>query len=302
MKEDLTAGEFASMTGLSAKALRLYAERGILNPASVDAESRYRYYARSQLRHGLTLDLLRRAQVPLSELVSASDFSFERWRQTVQLKRHFEDFFLAVAEHITTFDPADFTAHSCPTPAVDWVGVLIDLDIPEDAEGRIETFTGLAVDMPAVDSALDEALADLGVGHADMRWTAVPDTAVGSRGGQMLLARSGPARLDEASREFIAGQVRSRTGRDAIALTGTLPRRIEVTFTTAATRDLTPVEEAASGYLHVLAFEDHITRHQLTAISTMARQVSHSTSMFSTNGEPISVFDVHPPVREDASC
>lgn len=304
MKEDLTAGEFAAMTGLSAKALRLYAERGILTPASVDGESGYRYYARSQLQHGLTADLLRRAQVPLSQLVSASDFPFQQWRQKVELKRHFEDFSLAVAEHVSTFDPADFTAHSSPAPAVDWVGVIIDLDIPEDAEGRIETFAGLAVDTSAIDSAFGEALAELGVGPADLCWTATPDTAAGSRGEQMLLARPGPARLDEASRELIATRVRASAGRDVIAVSGTLPRRVEVNFTAAATRDLTPVEEAASGYLHVLAFEGHLTRHRLTALrpTTPARRVSHNASMFSNNvaGEPISVFDVHPPTYGDS--
>ncbi|MEV0732953.1 MerR family DNA-binding transcriptional regulator [Polymorphospora sp. NPDC050346] len=45
MKDDLTAGEFQAITGLSAKALRLYAERGILVPASVAPHSGYRHCA-----------------------------------------------------------------------------------------------------------------------------------------------------------------------------------------------------------------------------------------------------------------
>ena len=38
----MTVGEFALATGLSAKALRFYDERGLLAPADVDAHSGYR--------------------------------------------------------------------------------------------------------------------------------------------------------------------------------------------------------------------------------------------------------------------
>lgn len=89
------------MTGLSAKALRLYAERGIRTPASVDPASGYRFDDRAQLRHGITTDLLRRAQVPLAELASAADFDFEDWRGKVALRRSLEDFYLAVAEVVS---------------------------------------------------------------------------------------------------------------------------------------------------------------------------------------------------------
>ncbi|MEV0954172.1 MerR family DNA-binding transcriptional regulator [Promicromonospora sp. NPDC050249] len=301
-KNDLTAGEFQAMTGLTAKALRLYAERGILTPASVDPDSGYRRYARSQLRHGMTADLLRRAQVPLSELVSATDFPFDQRRETVETRRHLEDFYLAVAEHVTAFDPADFTAHAAEAPALDWVGVIIDLDVPDDAEGWIEAFhTGLAVETPAVGKAFGEALTDLGVGPTDVCWTAVPDTTTRSGGGQLLLARPGPVRLGAADREHIAGRVRSSTGQSVVPVTGTLPSRIEITFTAAATDDPTPmplgVAEAAAGYLHILAFEDYVGRHRLTAAQPTARQVVHATTWFPLDAvdQPVSVFDVLPP-------
>lgn len=299
---DLTAGELASITGLSATAIRLYTERGILTPAAVDGESGHRCYPRSQIQRGLMVDLLQRAQVPLSELRSASEFPFQRWRRTVEVRRHFEDFSLAVAERVSTFDPADFTAHSSPAPAVDWVGIIIDLEIPEDAEGMIQTFAGLAAEFPAVDIAFREALAELDVAPAEISWTASADPAEGGTVGQMLLARPGPAHLGDALRELIAGRVRSATGRDVLVVSGTLPRRDEITFTAAADRGSTPVEEAASGYLQQLAFEVHLTRHRLTAITPTCRQVSHHASMSSGYGddEPISVFDVHPLAREDS--
>jgi DNA-binding transcriptional MerR regulator len=293
---DLTAGEFQAMTGLSTKALRLYAERSILIPARVDPRSGYRYYAREQLQQGVTVDLLRRAQVPLAELAGAAEFPFETWRQSVQLRRIVEDFYLDVAEKISAFDAADFLAHSTAAPAVDWVGVIIGLDIPEDAEGRIEAFSGLAVDTPAVERAFGEALGDLAVGAAGVAWTAVPDIGGRSADGQMLLARPAPvgggAALSRSDLESIEHRVHARTGQSVTAVTGALPHRIEVTFTAAVPREPTPVDEAAEGYLHLLAFENHLARHDLTAIRPTARMVTKSGTLFGGAGAPVGTFDI----------
>lgn len=255
-----------------------------------------RRYARSQLQHGMTADLLRRAQVPLAELVSATSFPFDQWRETVEMRRRLEDFVLAVAEHVTTFDLADLIAHASEAPVLDWVGVIIDLDIPEDIEARIETFTGLAAESPAVGTAFGEALTDLGVGPTDVCWTVVPDSAARSGGGQLLLARPARVHLDQDDREHIAARVLSRTGRSVVPVTGTLPARVEITFTATGSDDLTPVEEAAAGYLHQLAFEDYAQRRRLTAVLPTARQVVHAATWFSLDAdEPTSVFDVLPP-------
>ena len=298
MTDNLTAGEFQAMTGLTAKALRLYAERGIVTPAWVDPGTGYRYYARQQLQRGATVDLLRRAQVPLAELALGPDFSFDRWRQTVALRRHLEDFSLAVAEKISTFDADDFIAHSTPAAAQDWVGVILDLDLPEDAEGRIETFTGLAVDMPAIERVLRDALTDLGADAATVCWTAVPDTGVRNASGQMILARSGVAGLDPVALARIEERILAGTGTAVTAVAGALPRRVEVTFAAASAAEPTPVDEAAAGYLHLLAFEEHRARHRLTAIRPTARQVVPGPTLFPGDGAgetaPVSVFDVHP--------
>lgn len=45
----LSIGPFARESGLSHKALRLYAELGLLAPAHVDRFTSYRYYDREQL-------------------------------------------------------------------------------------------------------------------------------------------------------------------------------------------------------------------------------------------------------------
>ena len=299
MPTDLTAGEFQAMTGLSTKALRLYAERSIVTPAHVDPSSGYRYYAREQLQQGVTVDLLRRAQVPLAELAGAAEFPFDTWRQSVQLRRHVEDFYLDVAEKISAFDAADFVAHRAAAPAVHWVGVIIGLNIPEDPEGRLETFSGLSVDTPAVESSFGKALGDLGIRPASVAWTAVPDIGGRSDNGQMLLARpvpdpTGAVALSRSGLESVEHRVLAETGQSITAVTGALPRRIEVTFTASVPRELTPVDEAAEGYLHLLAFENHLARHGHTAIRPTARLVTQSGSLFDGACAPVGTFDIRP--------
>lgn len=304
VNDNLTAGEFQAMTGLTAKALRLYAERDIVTPASVDPVSGYRTYTRAQLQHGMTVDLLRRAQVPLSELVSASDFSFAQWRQTVELRRHLEDFYLETAEQVAAFDPEDLTAQSTLAPAVDWIGVIIDLDVPDDIEGRLGAFTELAVVTPAVETAFAEALERLGEGPAEVSWTVAPEQSSKNGKPQLLLARPGPVRLERASQDLIAGRVHSSTGQSIAVVSGTLPRRVEVTFSATTTRKLTAVEEAAAGYLHALAFEEHIGQHDLTPIRSTARMVTRGNTIFPDDAAagPTSVFDVHPAAREHSTA
>jgi hypothetical protein len=294
MTDDLTAGEFQAMTGLSAKALRLYAERGIMAPAWVDPRSGYRWYARSQLQHGVTVDLLRRAQVPLTELTDAATFAFDRWRETVALRRQFEDFYLDVAERVGSFRADDYVAHGTPAAALDWIGVIIDLAIPEDAEGRLQTFAGLSLDIPGIEAALTDALAELGVAPATAAWTAVPDTGIANAANQMLLARTAPAGLGVTALARIEAHVRATTGQAVTAVSGTLPSRIEVTFTAASAAEPSPVQEAAEGYLHLLAFEHHLVRNDLTALRPTARQVVGGPSLFAGQ-DPVGTFDVTSP-------
>ena len=64
----LTIGAFARETGLTAKALRLYDELGLLPPAAVDAESGYRLYDRQQLGRARLIAQLRRIGMPLAEI------------------------------------------------------------------------------------------------------------------------------------------------------------------------------------------------------------------------------------------
>lgn len=64
----LTSGAFAHVTGLSAKALRLYDSSGLLTPAEVDPDSGYRYYAPDQVDRARRIALLRQAGMPLARI------------------------------------------------------------------------------------------------------------------------------------------------------------------------------------------------------------------------------------------
>lgn len=61
-------GEFARLGGVSIKALRLYAELGLLLPAVVKPRSRYRLYSRSQLPRLHRILLLKNAGFALAEI------------------------------------------------------------------------------------------------------------------------------------------------------------------------------------------------------------------------------------------
>ena len=64
----LSIGRFARESGLSPKALRLYAELGLLVPAHTDRFTGYRYYGREQLRAAALIRLMRRMEMPLRDI------------------------------------------------------------------------------------------------------------------------------------------------------------------------------------------------------------------------------------------
>jgi DNA-binding transcriptional MerR regulator len=66
--DQMSIGEFARHSRLSAKALRLYDELDLLPPARVDEDSGYRYYEPDQLKQARLIAALRQLQVPLAEI------------------------------------------------------------------------------------------------------------------------------------------------------------------------------------------------------------------------------------------
>jgi DNA-binding transcriptional MerR regulator len=75
MRDGLAIGEFAQLTRLSVRTLRRYHEAGLLEPASVDPVTGYRYYTVEQIPGAQVIHRLRELDMPLAEVrrVLASD-------------------------------------------------------------------------------------------------------------------------------------------------------------------------------------------------------------------------------------
>ena len=71
--ERMTIGEFAREAGLTAKALRLYDEMGLIAPADVDPDSGYRYYDADQLERARLVAALRLIGMPLARIREVAD-------------------------------------------------------------------------------------------------------------------------------------------------------------------------------------------------------------------------------------
>lgn len=69
--DEVSIGEFARLSRLSPKALRLYDRTGLLEPARVDAATGSRYYGRGQLERAHLVAALRQVGIPLAEIKSA---------------------------------------------------------------------------------------------------------------------------------------------------------------------------------------------------------------------------------------
>jgi DNA-binding transcriptional MerR regulator len=72
-RELLPIGRFARVSGLTVKALRHYGEIGLLEPAWVDPETGYRWYALEQARRAEAIRRLRGLEVPLGEVRAVLD-------------------------------------------------------------------------------------------------------------------------------------------------------------------------------------------------------------------------------------
>lgn len=76
-RKHLLAGEFGEAARLSPKALRLYAEQGLLLPASVDPATGYRYYSPDQLPRARLFARLRQLGLPLARIGHLADLTPE---------------------------------------------------------------------------------------------------------------------------------------------------------------------------------------------------------------------------------
>lgn len=85
-EQEMTIGSFSRATGISPRALRSYDRLGLLSPAHVDPETRYRRYARDQVDRGRAIRQLRDLDVPLAEIRELLDANGDALRD--RLLRH----------------------------------------------------------------------------------------------------------------------------------------------------------------------------------------------------------------------
>lgn len=85
----LTIGEFAQRTRLTAKALRLYDETGLLRPAAVEPASGRRRYGAGQVRRGQLIGMLRGADLGLAQIRALlADLDRDRDLAAARLDQH----------------------------------------------------------------------------------------------------------------------------------------------------------------------------------------------------------------------
>jgi DNA-binding transcriptional MerR regulator len=85
----LTIGEFAHQARLTAKALRIYDEIGLLRPMDVDPSNGHRRYGASQVRQARLIGMLRGADLSLAEIGSLlADLGRNRDLAIARLDRH----------------------------------------------------------------------------------------------------------------------------------------------------------------------------------------------------------------------
>jgi DNA-binding transcriptional MerR regulator len=93
MKTTYSIGEFSQITGLSAKTLRFYHEKGVLIPTSVDEATGYRFYDASKIEKARVIRWLRQMEFSIEDLATVfaecddeADIlnHLERQKQTLQ--------------------------------------------------------------------------------------------------------------------------------------------------------------------------------------------------------------------------
>ena len=70
MKTEYSIGEFSQITGLSAKTLRFYHEKGILGPSSVDATTGYRFYDAGKIEKARVIMRLRQMEFSIEDVAA----------------------------------------------------------------------------------------------------------------------------------------------------------------------------------------------------------------------------------------
>lgn len=158
----ITIGAFARMTGLTPKALRLYHERGLVPPGSVDPGTGYRGYRISQVGEAIRVAVLRQAGMSLDQIAEVlahpdrADGLVADHREALARTRLAED---AALEALVSGTPLP---RERTLPATPHLSVTVDADPQVDA-----------VPQPRTDAVLETvraSMAEAGVAAAGLPW------------------------------------------------------------------------------------------------------------------------------------
>jgi len=103
-RRQLTIGEYAAATQLTAKALRLYDEQGLIKPSLVDAANGYRYYHADQVATGRLVRTLRDMNLSLAQV--AQVLAISRGSQPALLRDFLRDAEQRLARERTAYQAA----------------------------------------------------------------------------------------------------------------------------------------------------------------------------------------------------
>ncbi|WP_144879359.1 MerR family transcriptional regulator [Micrococcus luteus] len=236
----MSIGEFALATGLSVKALRFYAERGLLAPADVDPHSGYRSYAPGQVRTATRLRVLRAAGLSLEEVKAALaapdrlSVLLEEHGQALRRRRDLEDRAMALARPLTA--PADDGAAAGgerTSEATPWVGIVMEISL-EDGEVAAADDQANAWFEKLARTAVAAGLETVGP-----LWTAMRPAARGANVVETVMAM--PVAGDPPATFAVPGLP---------TVTGVLPPRVErYVSVQAGEEDLDLLEDAPGGAL-----------------------------------------------------
>lgn len=173
----MNIGEFSWLTGLSAKALRAYDERGLLPPSATDPWTGYRRYTADQLSSAVLIRAAREAGMPLAEIERLLEdpgrarTTLDEFRSAVTAQRERQDAALEgmaalLAEEVRGQEVEERTA-----PAQHWAGIVLKVG-PEE-EGLAEE--GAEERADEAFTALGSALVAAGVELSGPFWSSVRD-------------------------------------------------------------------------------------------------------------------------------
>jgi DNA-binding transcriptional MerR regulator len=130
----MTIGQFAHASGLSAKALRFYGEKGLLIPDEVDEVTGYRRYAPAQLRRAAMIRVLRRMGMSLpqvGEVLDNPDRCDElvaRHRDEVATRYAAQEEAIALGRATLAGYDKPFPVETRTAPAQPWVAAVLDVE------------------------------------------------------------------------------------------------------------------------------------------------------------------------------